>query len=70
MLVEYGCHGIQALAKLCEAFRELDGFGSFISGLEALSEHRNYLSFFGDAAQFERREFDFPSPHNSESFVA
>jgi hypothetical protein len=27
MLVEYGRHGIQALAKLCEAFLELDGFG-------------------------------------------
>jgi hypothetical protein len=42
---------------------------SFISGLQALSEHWNYLSFFGDAAQFERRNFDFPSPHKREFFV-
>jgi hypothetical protein len=42
---------------------------SFISGLEALSEHWDYLSFFVDAAQFERRDFDFPSPHKSEVFV-
>jgi len=27
MLVEYGSHGIQALAKLGEALLELDGFG-------------------------------------------
>ena len=27
MLVEYGSHGIQALANLGEAFLELDGFG-------------------------------------------
>jgi hypothetical protein len=42
---------------------------SFISGLEVLSEHGDYLSFFGAAAQFERRDFDFPSPHKSEGFV-
>ena len=42
---------------------------SFISGLEALSEQRNYLSFFGDTAQFERRDFDSPSPHKREFFV-
>ena len=40
---------------------------SFISGLEALSEHRNYLSFFGDAAQFERRDFHSSSPHKSDA---
>jgi hypothetical protein len=43
---------------------------SFISGLQALSEHWNYLSFFGDAAQFERRKFDLSSPHKSEGFAA
>jgi hypothetical protein len=38
--------------------------------LEGNDEHRDHVSFFGDAAQFERRDFDFPSPHKSEGFVA
>ena len=41
MLVEYGSHGIQALANLGEAFLELDGFG-FVhfrtGGVERASE--------------------------------
>jgi hypothetical protein len=42
---------------------------SFILGLEVLTEHLHYIGSFGDAAQFERRNFDFPSPHKSEGFV-
>ena len=41
MLVEYGSHGIQALAKLGEALLELDGFGFLhfrTGGVERASE--------------------------------
>jgi len=43
--------------------------GSFTSEVEALGHRSDHISLFGDAAQFGRRDFDFPSPHKREFFV-
>lgn len=70
MLFEYGSHGIQALAKLCKAFLELDGFGFLDFRTEGFERVSGLSKLFVDAAQFERQKFPSSLPHNIKGFVA
>ena len=58
MLVEYGVTmEFRPSPSSARLFLNSIVSDSFISGLEALSEHRDYLRFFGDAVQFEKEGF-------------
>ncbi len=60
MLVEYGVTmEFRPSPSSARLFLNSIVSDSFISGLEASSEHWDYLRIFGDAAQFEKEGFSF-----------